>query len=259
MQECHQLASLGSSVLCSHLPRVLPPRLPRRLSQGRCRPFSFKSLSSCSTVLPSSLLEVVQRFCSMKVVRVPRGSRITSLILKLQQISELLASKIHTAHERFTANPRISELLASKIQFGLRGGFRYDLQSYDGLSQGHNFANFNCSPIDYNQNESHSYSLPNPNHIPPAQMLLSAQQLLSLTTGVGLNIPLPPCLPVYSTSGFDLMSIIARVATRAPSKNNPRTRRSSHMFLRRGRRPPIRSVHRIRPSFILPAHGVRRS
>ena len=37
----------------------------------------------------------------MKVVRVPHGSRITSLILKLQ---------------------RISELLASKIQFGLRGG-----------------------------------------------------------------------------------------------------------------------------------------
>ena len=60
----------------------------------------------------------------------------------------------------------------------------------------------------------------------------------------------PPCLPVYSTSGFDLMSIIARVATRAPSKNNPRTRRS-HMFLRRGRRPPIRSAHRICPSCIL--------
>ena len=59
----------------------------------------------------------------MKVVRVPRGSRITSLILKLQRISELLASKIHTAHEQFTANPRISELLASsKIQFGLREG-----------------------------------------------------------------------------------------------------------------------------------------
>ena len=37
----------------------------------------------------------------MKVVRVPRGSRITSLILKLL---------------------RISKLLASKIQFGLRGG-----------------------------------------------------------------------------------------------------------------------------------------
>ena len=53
-------------------------------------------------VLPSSLLEVVQRSCSMRVVRVPRGSRITSLILKLQRISELLAS--------------------SKIQFGLREG-----------------------------------------------------------------------------------------------------------------------------------------
>ena len=57
-------------------------------------------------------------------------------------------------------------------------------------------------------------------------MPLSTQQLLlSLITGVGLNIPPPPCLPVYSTSGFDLMSIIARVATRAPFKNNPRTRR----------------------------------
>ena len=38
----------------------------------------------------------------MRVVRVPRGSRITSLIVKLQRISELLAS--------------------SKIQFGLREG-----------------------------------------------------------------------------------------------------------------------------------------
>ena len=133
----------------------------------------------------------------MRVIRVPRGSRITSLILKLLRIRELLAS--------------------SKIQFGL-SGFRYDLQSYDGLSQGHNFANFNCSPIDYNRNESHYHPLPNPNHIPPVQMPLSAQQLLSLTTSVGLDVPPPPCLPVYSTSGFDVMSILARVATRPHPK-----------------------------------------
>ena len=76
----------------------------------------------------------------------------------------------------------------------------------------------NSSPIDSNQDESHSYPLPNPNHIPPVQMPLSAQQLLSLTTSVGLNIPPPLCLPVYSTSGFDIMSILAHIATRSHPK-----------------------------------------
>ena len=76
----------------------------------------------------------------------------------------------------------------------------------------------NSSPIDSNQDESHSYPLPNPNHIPPVQMPLSAQQLLSLTTSVGLNVPPPPCLPVYSTSGFDVTSILARVATHSHPK-----------------------------------------
>ena len=79
----------------------------------------------------------------------------------------------------------------------------------------------NSSPIDYNQDESHYHPLPNPNHIPPIQMPLSAQQLLSLTTSVGLNAPPPPCLPIYSTSGFDVMSILARVATR-PHTSLPR-------------------------------------
>ena len=49
-------------------------------------------------------------------------------------------------------------------------------------------------------------------------MPLSAQQLLSLTTSVGLNVPPPPCLPIYSTSGFDIMSILARVATHSHPK-----------------------------------------
>ena len=74
------------------------------------------------------------------------------------------------------------------------------------LSSGRkNLLSCNSSPIDY--------PLPNPNHIPPVQMPFPAQQLLSLTTSVGLNIPPPPCLPVYSTSGFDVMSILARIAT----------------------------------------------
>ena len=75
----------------------------------------------------------------------------------------------------------------------------------------------NSSQIDYNQDDSHSYPLPftpNTNPIPPVQMPLSSQQLLlSLTTVVGLNVPPPPCLPAYSTSGFDVMSILPRVAT----------------------------------------------
>ena len=49
-------------------------------------------------------------------------------------------------------------------------------------------------------------------------MPLSAQQLLSLTTSVGLDVPPPPCLPINSTSGFDMMSILARVATRSHPK-----------------------------------------
>ena len=76
----------------------------------------------------------------------------------------------------------------------------------------------NSSPIDSNQDGSHSYPLPNPNDIPPVQMPLSAQQLLSLITSVGLNVPPPPCLPIYSTSGFDVMSILARVPTRPHPK-----------------------------------------
>ena len=40
------------------------------------------------------------------------------------------------------------------------------------------------SPIDYNQDESHYHPLPIPNPIPPVQMPLSAQQLLSLTTSL---------------------------------------------------------------------------
>ena len=71
----------------------------------------------------------------------------------------------------------------------------------------------NSSPTDYNQDESHYHPLPSPNHIPPVQMPLPAQQLLSLTMSVGLNIPPPPCLPVYSTSGFNVMSILVRIAT----------------------------------------------
>ena len=79
------------------------------------------------------------------------------------------------------------------------------------LSSRHkNLLSCNSSPIDY--------PLPNPNHIPPVQMPLSAQQLLSLITSVGLNVPPPPCLPIYSTSGFDVMSILARVATRPHPK-----------------------------------------
>ena len=54
----------------------------------------------------------------------------------------------------------------------------------------------NSSPINYNQDESHYHPLPNPSHIPPIQMPLSTQQLLSLTTSVGLNVPPPPCLPI---------------------------------------------------------------
>ena len=138
-------------------------------------------------VLPSSLLEVVQRSCLMRVVWVPRGSWIASLTPKLQCIHELLAFP--------------------KIQFGLNG-FRYDLQSYDGLLQGHSFTNFNCSPIDYNQNELHSYPLPNLNYIPPVWMPLSAQQLLSLTTSIGLDVPPPLCLPIYtSTSCLSLLTL----------------------------------------------------
>ena len=72
----------------------------------------------------------------------------------------------------------------------------------------------NSSPINYNQDELHYHPLPNPSHIPPIHMPLSAQQLLSLTTSVGLNVPPPPCLPIYSTSGFEVMSILTRVATR---------------------------------------------
>ena len=76
----------------------------------------------------------------------------------------------------------------------------------------------NSSPIDYNQDESHYHPLPSPNHIPPIQMPLSTQQLLSLTTSVGLNIPPPPCLPMYSTSGFNVMSILTHIATRSHPK-----------------------------------------
>ena len=102
----------------------------------------------------------------------------------------------------------------------------------------------NSSQIDYNQDDSHSYPLPftpNTNPIPPVQMPLSAQQLLSLTTSVGLNVPPPPCLPIYSTSGFEVMSILARVAT-CPHTSLPRP---FSIYVKRWTR--IRNVKRASP------------
>ena len=48
----------------------------------------------------------------------------------------------------------------------------------------------------------------------PQNMQFSARELLSLTSSAGLNAPSPLGLPMYSASGFDLLSIFARVATR---------------------------------------------
>ena len=87
-------------------------------------------------------------------------------------------------------------------------------------------------------------------------MPLSSQQLLlSLTTVVGLNVPPPPCLPVYSTSGFDVMSILARVATLPHPKIilGPVDLTCSFVVVdvRRFDRPIVYAS----PSFILPAYG----
>ena len=97
-------------------------------------------------------------------------------------------------------------------------------------SQGHSF---NCSPFDYKDSnhdslDSNSATLPSATRTFPNptrsngsgsdRMPLAAQQLLSPTTSVGLNVPSPLGLPIYSASGFDLMSILARVATRPHPK-----------------------------------------
>ena len=48
----------------------------------------------------------------------------------------------------------------------------------------------------------------------PVQMPFLARELLALTANAGLNVPTPLGLPVYSASGFDLLSILVRVTTR---------------------------------------------
>jgi PAS domain S-box-containing protein len=47
-----------------------------------------------------------------------------------------------------------------------------------------------------------------------AQLPFSPRDLISLASNAGLNAPSPLGLPVYSASGFDLLSILARVAAR---------------------------------------------
>ncbi|KAH7918646.1 hypothetical protein BV22DRAFT_1024249 [Leucogyrophana mollusca] len=49
---------------------------------------------------------------------------------------------------------------------------------------------------------------------PPLQAPPSAKDLLTLTSNGGLSAPSPLGLPVYSSSGFDLLSVLARVASR---------------------------------------------